>query len=185
SFRSTLSAPLLAKTMAGNNTNRTQQQFRRTAMTQPTTTATNNAQPRGLRLSVYRPAGYPDCTNNGISARHDVVTVVGFVSKDDEKENALSRRDDIIQRYVITALPKGSQVFAATDDAPAVILRYCAGNSGKLHLAPADDAVGGTWLMAGGNYAASSDSRWSALVRHLTEATAASEAIQIHDRIEN
>lgn len=159
-------------------------------MTQPAQTATTNDQPRGLMLNVLRPAGSPDCTNNGISARHNRVTVVGIITDTDDAANAASRRDDITPRFHVTALPRECQVFAATDDAPAVIIRYSAGWSAPtndqrpIHLDPLDAATAGTWVMAGGNYATTTDSRWTDLVRTLTGTTGSSEALRIHDRIE-
>ncbi|MGB6246815.1 hypothetical protein, partial [Gordonia sp. (in: high G+C Gram-positive bacteria)] len=77
SFRSTLSAPLLAKTMAGNNTNRTQQQFRRTAMTQPTTTATNNRPSETIYSDVLAAA-----LAAGVDRAHAIACAIGAVEHD-------------------------------------------------------------------------------------------------------
>jgi hypothetical protein len=127
---------------------------------------------KGLRLSVYRAVDFPDCTNGGISGTHARVTVVGRLVDG-----------------VVMPLPLGCCVFEADDDAPAVVLveSHCPRYDPTPHLIPLEfvdgTPVGSVGPMSGGNYAGTTDSRWSELgklyegVRHL-------DAVAIHDRIE-
>lgn len=88
----------------------------------------------GIHVRVYRDSG-PDCTNDGISARHDTLTVTNIDGPDEP-----------------------------TADAPGVILVAgpTAGQGANPILVPEDGSSGS---MYGGNIASSSDSRWSAAVR--------------------
>jgi hypothetical protein len=109
---------------------------------------------RGLHISVLRDASHNgDCTNNGVSAQHTTLTLVG------EGING---------------------PFEPSPDAPAVKLvkRNLPGRSGQrieyLHLEPVDAGYnGGRWLMAGGNFGWTSDSRFPS-----------DYPISIHDRFE-
>jgi hypothetical protein len=135
---------------------------------------------RGLILSVYRPADLPgDCTNGGITAKANAVTVTGV-------------RDDRFRRGrelpPVRPLPSMSRVFAPTDRAPEVTLVIRAnGRGGRwLHLEPAgttgqpgNDADGP--LMAGGNWAGTSDSRWSELIGG---GPGGGHPVSVHDRRE-
>lgn len=91
---------------------------------------------KGLIISVYRDADGSDCSNNGISARYNRLTLVG------------------------AGIP---EIFEVSDDAPAVTLitRVIGGEVYK-HLQPCD--VTGKplpgWWMFGGNFAKTSDSRF-------------------------
>lgn len=157
-------------------------------MTQHANTATDNYTEKGMRVYVLRAPAFGDCTNNGISARHTALTVVGIITPGNEADNKESDLVDINRNLYITRLPKDSRVFAPSDYAPAAVLRYSNGWTNRdhkpLHLAPLDACLDGTWLMAGGNYAEGSDSRWTALLRTLTGSPATSAAVPIHDRIE-
>ena len=109
----------------------------------------------GLTVSVYR-AGRGDFTNGGISAKHDDLTVVNVVGP-----------------------------FAPTPSRPPVLL--VDGARGTKRVVPAyQDSDGAWWMVAetelvgpmmGGNYASSSDSRW-------TSAVGFYGAVAIHDRYE-
>jgi hypothetical protein len=109
----------------------------------------------GLRIYVLRDASLNrcDCTMNGISRQHNTLTLVG----------------------------EGIQgPFEPTDDAPAVRLvrRQLFLRSGErgeyLHLEPVDAKYhGGEWLMAGGNFGWTCDSRFPS-----------DYPISIHDRYE-
>jgi hypothetical protein len=109
----------------------------------------------GLRIRVLRNAAWGDCdcTLNGISHQHHTLTLVG----------------------------EGIEgPFEPSEDAPAVRLvrREMVLRSGKrgeyLHIEPVDAKYhGGQWLMAGGNFAWSSDSRFPS-----------DYPISIHDRYE-
>lgn len=135
--------------------------------------------PSGLLLDVYRCALYPDATLGGVSGAHDRLTLVGFM------------RDSM---QVATPLPAGSRVFQERDNAPAVALRH----TGYIHgqsttavcLVPVrfDDNTGeyraeDAHVMAGGNYAGLSDSRFSALVHEMLGRYHYG-LIAVHDRIE-
>lgn len=110
----------------------------------------------GLIVSVYRNARGGDCTNGGVSSQFAELTVVNV-----------------------------SGPFEPADHRPAALLET--GPGGDLRLFSAAQSADGTWLrtvvpgscgpMFGGNYAATSDSRWS-------QATGGYGAIPIQDRWE-
>ena len=109
---------------------------------------------KGFRVYVYRDAGrIGDCTNGGASGRCDRLTVLH---------------------------PDLPGIFEASDEAPAFELRK--GNGGRRWiLVPAglpDQDAGAVHGMFGGNYAASSDSRWSRLIGD-------PGVVPIHDRSES
>jgi hypothetical protein len=89
----------------------------------------------GLRINVYRDTG-PDCTMNGISKQFNNLTLIGSGI---------------------------SGPFAPTEDAPAVtmITKNVTGEPYK-YLAPCDENAQPLpgWYMFGGNYGATSDSRF-------------------------
>ncbi|PZT99654.1 MAG: hypothetical protein DI630_16470 [Gordonia sp. (in: high G+C Gram-positive bacteria)] len=136
------------------------------------TTATTA--PAGLMFQVVRPtpSTYGDLTCGGVSGEASHLTVVGIVDDDGDCQ----------------PLPKTAQVFPARPDAPAVVVDRTYG--GWPILVPAYfDAQAGQWerlpshTMAGGNFAASSDSRATdALCAVLGERFYG--AVAIHDRIE-
>lgn len=134
----------------------------------------------GLTLSVYRdPASDVDATNGGITSRATRLTLVGYY--DDSEPHP--------EPHVIP-LPEHSQVFAPTEEAPAVVLRLRRIGGPVLDLVPARwdplprkyVAVEG-WFMSGGNYAATTDSRLSELARDLTGRPFYG-ALAVHDRKE-
>jgi len=133
---------------------------------------------KGLRASIYKENGR-DYSNGGISSRVNEVTIVG--------------RD--IDRV-------GGAIFEPTVDAPAVVLvrRTMTRNGGYrrrvidpatgsikheyvgetyeyVHAEPLQQHELGLWLMNGGTYIATSDSRFN-------EATGGHGPIALHDRYE-
>ncbi len=138
---------------------------------------------KGLTVNVLRPAanGWGDCTNGGVSSRHARLTVVGVL-------------DSTRTVPTLRPMPADSRVFEPTADAPAVwlMMRRIGERDvwSIIPAAPATDTSTGAaprdirgltlhvsrW-MAGGNYAATSDSRLSAIVRMYG-------AVAIHDRTE-
>jgi hypothetical protein len=120
---------------------------------------------KGLLLSVYKNANC-DCTNGGVTATATQLTLVG-----------------IKRGGEIEPLSPRAQVFAPTKDAPAVILCESAlpGMYGP-HLEPLEHADG-VGPMMGGNYAASSDSRWSELGELFGHGRIS--AVPVHDRVES
>lgn len=138
-----------------------------------TTQTTTDAQaPRGLRVEVYRPAHGTDCTLGGASATVSAFTVIGII---DETQHDWNSR----QQAPVTPMPADSQVSGVTEAAPAAYLRLrLIGGRRLCNLEPAYlDRPTQPWLMAGGNYAASSDSRWAQLTQMYG-------AVSIHDRNE-
>lgn len=127
--------------------------------------------PKGLILNVYRSAGR-DCTLNGITSDHDTVVLVGII---DTTGGAEAHRSP-----TVIPLPAHAQVFEARDDRPAVylVIRQM-GRERLVHLVPAEDNPHDClWkYMAGGNYAATSDSRFHQLGGFYG-------AIAVHDRNE-
>lgn len=106
---------------------------------------------KALRIYVYRNAVLGDCTNNGISAKHDSLLVLcdkgnWDVDMADAPENLVK----LVER------------------------KY--DNQRFFHLEPVNPAAGAGW-MAGGNFAGTSDSRFS-------DMTGFYGAISIHDRDE-
>jgi hypothetical protein len=125
----------------------------------------DHPQPRkGLRLSVYRAAGRPDCTLGGISANAEDLTVTTI-----RERGAGGEPTD-------RPLPEDCQVFAPGPDAPEAILVITRRPRGArwVHLQPA--ANPGWHYMHGGNYAGTSDGRWEPL--------AGTDLVAIHDRHE-
>lgn len=121
---------------------------------------------KGLTLNVYRHAD-GDFTNGGVSSRHTRLTLVGV------------RRNG-----VVSELPKYAQVVEPREDAPAVVLVESAlPHLEGPHIEPVDYDTSGTPPMFGGNYAASSDSRWSELGDVFGHGRIS--AVRVHDRIES
>lgn len=108
----------------------------------------------GLNVSVYKDAGSNyDCTNNGVTNRFSRLNVVNVEGP-----------------------------FDPTDDCPAVML--VKGNlPGTVKIVPLDEMGTGSWTMFGGNYAATSDSRFTAAVEKITGGRFYG-AVPVHDRVE-
>lgn len=107
---------------------------------------------KALPVSVYRSARVGDCTNGGVSSRFRDLLVIcddGFIDVDEE--NPPENLCKVVHRFLF-----GRDVF---------------------HIEPVARPTGAGWMM-GGNYAATSDSRFSALCGHQYG------AIAIHDRQE-
>ena len=106
----------------------------------------------GLLVDVYRSAG-SDCTNGGISSRYDSLCVMNVDGP-----------------------------FEPSERACAVMLVN--GSYGSKHIRPAKLVAGewvadrDKWYMAGGNFAATSDSRFS----EFSDAVGFYGAVAIHDR---
>lgn len=123
---------------------------------------------KGLSVSVYRSAGIGDCTNGGISSGADKLILVG-----------------VIRGGEFEPLPRGSQVFEPRPDAPAVVLveSRLPAKYGP-HLEPYEPGPAShVGPMFGGNYAASSDSRWSELGDLFGHGRL--DGVPIHDRYES
>jgi hypothetical protein len=123
---------------------------------------------KGLRLHVYRASSMGDCTNGGITAAADYVTVTGV------RYTSSHRRGGVVD-----ALPRDMQVFPPSDGAPEVTLVIREnGRVNWLHLEPAAPCPAGrAGYMDGGNYAATTGSRWSSL-------TGDGRPVAVHDRSE-
>ncbi|MND22857.1 hypothetical protein D3C76_165600 [compost metagenome] len=109
----------------------------------------------GLIVEVYRSARMGDCTNNGVSSRVDSLTLVNV-----------------------------SGPFEPSDNAPAAWLVPHRTMKGVVYIVCEDPVTSGKWPMAGGNYAATSDSRFSEAVQKLTGFPVWHGAVKIHDRYE-
>lgn len=104
---------------------------------------------KGLLVSVYRDASGTDCTNGGASSRFTRFVLCG------------------------EGIP---EVFAPSEDAPALVLvRRKLRGGDYLHAEPVGLRDAGLPVMFGGNFIASSDSRFRA---------ACGIAVAIHDRTE-
>jgi hypothetical protein len=132
-----------------------------------TTDQTAAATRKGLRLYVYRSDG-TDCTNGGITAAAAQVTVTGI------------RRGGSRQAFTTRPVPRDMQIFPPAGHAPEVTLVIRKNGTGGhwVHLEPAADEPPGTGgYMDGGNYAATTDSRWTELTGH-------GLPLPVHDRTE-
>lgn len=112
----------------------------------------------GLIVNVYRSPAMGDCTGGGVSSRHDALCVVN-----------------------------ASGPFEPSSDAPPVFLE--SHRSGILRIVPAFKDKDGRYKAVpmlscmGGNYAATSDSRFSDLCEMLSGHSFYG-AVAIHDRFE-
>jgi hypothetical protein len=111
---------------------------------------------KGLTLDVYKHGKY-DSTNGGLSGKVDSITVVN--------------------------LGPDSEIFEASDKAPAFKLVKNAYNTLKLVPVVGDAEGRGIGPMFGGNYAATSDSRFSRACEKLLGHSFYG-AVPIHDRYE-
>ena len=115
---------------------------------------------KALPVNVYRTAKYGDCTNGGISSKFDTLLVAcdeGFIDIDPNNvpENfAMVELRHVMGKIIPTIYP--------ADITPT-------GN-----VIPRE----GKWWMMGGNYGATSDSRFSRMIGDMYGAVA------IHDRYE-
>lgn len=128
---------------------------------------------RGLTVYVARPNhGGVDCTDGGVSATADRLTLVGILDETDP-HNPLTR-----------VIPPSMRVFEPTVDAPAALLRTRAPMGGRIlvDVVPVAASEGG-WYSNGGNLATWSDSRISETVRDLLGQSFYG-ALHIHDRKE-
>ena len=119
----------------------------------------------GLRASVFREAGLPDCSNGGISARVDRVVVVAVLD------------------YLSKRLPEVHTVrgpSTAGDDCPAValVMHSHFGRGVSVSAQPYGEGVPLTGWMSGGTYIATSDERFG-------EASGFYGAVALHDRRED
>lgn len=108
---------------------------------------------KALPVSVYRSSSLGDCTNGGVSARYDDLLVLcddGYITVD--LENPPKNLVEVVHRNMW-----GRDLY---------------------HIEPYAAAKGAGWMM-GGNYAATSDSRFSKLCGGQYGAVA------IHDRDES
>jgi hypothetical protein len=127
--------------------------------------AEDNPEPRkGLRLTVYRAAGQPDCTLGGITSKAANVTVT------------MIRETGVGRTTTEYPIPQDCQVFTPAPDAPEVVfvIRHHPGAERWVHLQPT--ANPGWHYMHGGNYAGSHDSRWDTI--------SGADLVAVHDRHE-
>lgn len=126
---------------------------------------------KGMMLGVARAVDLGvDTTLGGISSRFTRLTLVGVL--DEER--------------IVRRLPAHMQVFEVTADRPPVLLQIRQLGDKVASIIPAseDGTPAEGWFMAGGNYAAWSDSRVSDLVSELLGYRFYG-ALSIHDRKES
>ena len=119
---------------------------------------------KGMLLTVYTSSQHgAEAFTNGPSARHAQILVVG----------------EGIPEIFSAGVPRHPSTL------PTFVLREHV--SGYPTLVPADILEGGEhsdeWVMAGGNFASTCDSRWSEIVRKITGGNGAA-IVPIHDRAE-
>ena len=109
----------------------------------------------GINVSVYKDADSNyDCTCNGVTNRFTRLNVVNVDGP-----------------------------FDPSDDCPAV--KLVKGNlPGTVKIVPVDELEKGSWTMFGGNYAATSDSRFSEAIEKIVGGRFYG-AVPVHDRVEN
>lgn len=113
----------------------------------------------GMIVNVLRSASYGDCTNNGVSAQFDQLCLVNVDGPFDPSDTAGA-----------AMLVKGNV------DGIVVIKPAFEEDDGSYH-------VTNQWVMMGGNYAATSDSRFSQAVERIL-GDRFYGAVAIHDRVE-
>ena len=109
----------------------------------------------GLLISVYRSADGYDCTNGGVSSRYSRLTLVNV-------EGPLE----------------------PSEDAPAAWLVNHPTVKGVVYIVCEDPATSKNWHMFGGNFGATSDSRFCDAMRKMTGCESWHGAAKIHDRYE-
>ncbi len=109
----------------------------------------------GLLISVYRSADGYDCTNGGVSSKYDRLTLVNV--------------DGPLE---------------PSEDAPAAWLVKHRTMQGVVYIVCEDPATSNKWAMAGGNFGATSDSRFSRAMEEMTGCVNWHGAVKIHDRYE-
>lgn len=131
---------------------------------------------RALRLNVLRDSALGmDCTRGGASSTHTVLHLVGYVQDN---------------QPTIHPMRRGVPKVLRAGDAPVVIQVRYVFSTPTLALVPLEwDAEAQDWFyrpgtMMGGNYAASSDSRFSELAAELLGHPFYG-ALAIHDRRED
>ncbi len=111
--------------------------------------------PKGLTLSIFKNDGR-DFSNGGLSSKANEVTLVG---------------------------PGVPELFEATEKAPAVVLKE--GPLGTIRVVPLDLAQTNTWVMFGGTFVFTSDSRFGAAIRaQFGKDRDTSIALKLFDRVE-
>lgn len=107
---------------------------------------------KALALEVYRTRRLSDCTNGGVTSTHDTILVEhpdGYIEVDEKNP---------------------------PENLMCVVKRFFAGRE-IYHLEPVVEPEGAGWMF-GGNYAATSDSRFDELIGGMYGAVA------VHDRQE-
>lgn len=117
---------------------------------------------QALRLTVLRSSTI-DCTNGGVSSSADKLALVGVIDADGFR-------------------PIAGTMSNVDTNMPQVALR--AGNGDTVNIVPVAPAQKGQWLMAGGNFAHTTDSRLNAYFEAINRPKFYG-AIAIHDRIEH
>lgn len=112
-------------------------------------------------LSVYR-FSLGDCTLGGISSKQDTLEVVAVVT---EKEHFTPAA----QKFV------ADRVFDRNRDCAVVLIERELFGRRCDYIVPAADFITGQWTMMGGNYAHTSDGRWTDLYH---------SPLPVHDRVE-
>lgn len=129
-----------------------------------------------LSAHVLRAADGTDCTNNGISALNETLHIVGYFQQHTTQ---------------VYPLPEGVPFELEHINAPVLACRKDSmGNTKTVHLVPAQwDKDTETWQpapewhMAGGNFAHTSDSRFTRLISDMIDGHFYG-AVAIHDRTE-
>jgi hypothetical protein len=116
---------------------------------------------KGMRLNVFRWT-LGDCTNGGISSTHNNVLLVGPGIPEIFEEDEDTPVVNLVNNSRGQGAPYNPEIHHWHDEDVYLVLE------------PAD-VPKGTWTMAGGNYAGSSDSRIHEICPY---------PISIHDRIE-
>lgn len=124
---------------------------------------------KGLGASIFKDKGQ-DCSNDGISSRHDNVIIVGVLRLDREAVEWMQTGYEILD---LANLPDNAVILKERKPFGNLPPIWCAIPAAKPHK----DSIG-CW-MAGGTFIATSDSRFSELMGREFYG-----AVAFHDRTE-
>lgn len=123
---------------------------------------------KALPINIYK-NGLTGCTNNGVSDRNDKLLIVGIYNSMTKEFIPFTEAEGFVD------IDFNSEEDMNKDNLCVIVLREL-WNEAHNYIASVKDILSGRWLMFGGNFGWTSDSRF----RRLYELP-----LPIHDRIED